>query len=62
MRCSPNDNASAYLRKHPGRAIFFSSAGVVTSVSALTLLATTGHGLLPTIIQGGNYALMISTG
>ena len=59
---SEGDNASAYLRKHPSRAIFFSSAGVVTSVAALTLLATTGHGLLPTIIQGGNYALMISTG
>ena len=56
------DNASAYLRKHPGRAILFSSIGVVSIVAALTLLATAGQGMLPTIIQGGNYALMISTG
>ena len=56
------DNASAYLRKHPGRAILLSAIGVVALVAALTLLATAGRGLLPTIIQGGNYALMISTG
>src|ERR1700692_2754228 len=56
------DNASAYIGKHPGRSIIVSSIGVVAIVAALTLLATVGRGLLPTIIQGGNYARIISTG
>jgi len=56
------DSASAYLRAHPGRAIGFSAIAIVTIVTALTLLATAGHGALPTIIAGGNYTLMISTG
>ena len=56
------DGNFAYLRKHARWAIILSSIGVVAVVTALTLLATVGHGVLPTIIQGGNYALMISTG
>jgi diguanylate cyclase (GGDEF)-like protein len=54
--------ASAYLRKHPGRAILCSVSAVAVIVAALTLFATLGHGLLPTIIQAGNFSLMISTG
>jgi diguanylate cyclase (GGDEF)-like protein len=56
------DGDSAYLRKHAGWAIISSSIGVVAVVAALALLATVGHGVLPTIIQAGNYSLMISTG
>jgi diguanylate cyclase (GGDEF)-like protein len=56
------DGASTYLRNHAGWAIIFSSIGVVAIVAALTLLATVGHSLLPTIIQAGNYSLMILTG
>ena len=56
------DGASVYLREHAGWAITFSALGVIALVAALTLVATVGHSLLPTIIQAGNYALMISTG
>ncbi len=58
----PERDGDSYLRAHPGWAVLFSSIGVVAVVAALTLLATVGHGVLPTIIQAGNYALMISTG
>jgi diguanylate cyclase (GGDEF)-like protein len=56
------DGDSAYLRKYAGWAIVLSAIGVVAVVAALTLLATVGHGVLPTIIQAGNFSLMISTG
>jgi diguanylate cyclase (GGDEF)-like protein len=56
------DIASAYLLKHTGWAIMLSLIGVVAVVAALILLATVGHDVLPTIIQTGNYSLMISTG
>jgi diguanylate cyclase (GGDEF)-like protein len=56
------DGESAYLRKNAGWAVIFSAIGVVAVVAALTLLATVGHDVLPTIIQAGNYSLMISTG
>jgi diguanylate cyclase (GGDEF)-like protein len=57
-----DDGASAYLRKHPGWAITCSSIGILAVVAALTLLTTVGHGMLPTIIEAGNYSRMISTG
>ena len=57
-----HDGASAYLRKHPGRAITCSAIGIFAIVTALTLLATVGHGMLPTIIEGGNYSRLISSG
>jgi diguanylate cyclase (GGDEF)-like protein len=56
------DDASAYIRKHPGWAITCSSIGVLGVVAVLTLLATVGHGLLPRIIEAGNYSRMISSG
>jgi len=57
-----HERAFGYIGRHPGRVIACSATGVVALVAALTLLATVGHGALPTIIQGGNYALMVSTG
>jgi diguanylate cyclase (GGDEF)-like protein len=56
------DRASDYLHRRSGKDILLSIIGVVAGVTALTLLATVGHGLLPRIIENGNYALMISTG
>ena len=59
----PNeDRYSNYLRSNSGLAIILSSIGVMLVVTALMLLATVGHGLLPKIIQGGNYSLLVSTG
>ena len=57
-------SATANLRTPQKRGVGgqFSAIGVVAVVAALTLLATVGHGVLPTIIQAGNYSLMISTG
>jgi diguanylate cyclase (GGDEF)-like protein len=56
------DDASAYIRRHPGRAITCSSMGILAVVAVLTLLATVGHGMLPTLIEAGNYSRMISSG
>ena len=56
------DSTLNHERRRSGRAIIFSILGVVAIVAALTLLATVGHGLLPIIIQHGNYSLMVSTG
>jgi len=56
------DGDSAYLRKYAGGVIVLSAIGVAAIVAGLTLLATLGHGLLPTIIQAGNFSLLISTG
>src|SRR3984957_4518974 len=56
------DDASAYIRRHPGLAITCSSIGILGVVAVLTLLATVGHGLLPRIIEAGNYSRMISSG
>jgi diguanylate cyclase (GGDEF)-like protein len=53
---------SVYLRKQTGMAVGFSSAVVVAIVAALLFLATVGHNLLPKIIDGGNYALLVTTG
>jgi diguanylate cyclase (GGDEF)-like protein/MYXO-CTERM domain-containing protein len=63
MPCCRSETANLRISaKNAGRAIIFSAIGVVAVVAALTLLATVGHGVLPTIIQAGNYSLMISTG
>jgi diguanylate cyclase (GGDEF)-like protein len=56
------DGATNYLHRRSGPAILLCIAGVAAAVTALTLLATIGHGLLPRIIEHGNYALMVSTG
>jgi diguanylate cyclase (GGDEF)-like protein len=56
------DGASNYLHRRTATAVLFSVIGVAAIVIALTLLATVGHGLLPIIIQNGNYSLMVSTG
>lgn len=55
-------SASNYLHRRSGPAILFGIIGVAAFVVALTLLATLGQGLLPKIIQNGNYSLMVSTG
>jgi diguanylate cyclase (GGDEF)-like protein/MYXO-CTERM domain-containing protein len=56
------DGDSDLLRRHPARAIIGGALGVGAIVVAATLLATVGSHLLPTIIRGGNFALLISTG
>ena len=56
------DSTLNHERQHSGRAIIFSILAVVATVAALTLLATAGHRFLPTIIQAGNYSLMVTTG
>jgi PAS domain S-box-containing protein/MYXO-CTERM domain-containing protein len=59
----PEEGATDHvLRKHAAVAIMCATACVIGIVIGLTFLATVGRPLLPTIIQGGNYALLISTG
>lgn len=53
---------SVYLQNQTGKAIAFTSAGVVAIVAILLWLATAGHDFLPKIIDGGNYALLVTTG
>lgn len=55
------EGAPNNLQMHSNRAVVFGLIGVIALVAALTALAT-AEGLLPTIIQQGNYSLMISTG
>ena len=43
-------------------AIVSAIGGVVALVSALTLTATAGHDLLPEVIRGGDYSMMVSRG
>jgi PAS domain S-box-containing protein len=54
--------ADHVLRKHAGLAIACAIGCVIGLVIGLTFLATLGRPLLPTIIQGGNFSLLISTG
>jgi MYXO-CTERM domain-containing protein len=56
------DAATDVLRRHTARTIALSATGVIAIVTALTLLATVGSGLLPKVIETGNYSLLISTG
>ena len=43
-------------------AIVSAVVGVIVAVAALTLLATAGMDLLPIILQGGDYSLLVSKG
>ena len=54
--------ADRVVRKHAALAIMGAAAGVFGIVIGLTFLVTVGRPLLPTIIQGGNYSLLITTG
>jgi MYXO-CTERM domain-containing protein len=56
------DSAAPSLQKYPGWTIAFATVGVIATVIAFMLLATLGHDLLPIIIKGGDYSLMVSTG
>jgi diguanylate cyclase (GGDEF)-like protein len=56
------DGTAEFLRKYSGRAITLGIVGVLAVVSALTVLATAGGGLLPRIIEAGDFSLMISSG
>ena len=46
----------------PMRAIVLTVAGIAALAIALTALATLGHDLLPAIMQGNDYTLMVSKG
>ncbi len=46
----------------PGRLIVLAGIGVALLVMALTLLTTWGHDLLPVVMQGGNYSMLVSKG
>ena len=50
------------LHRHAGSVIACSVVCIVGLVVGLTLLATIGHDILPTIIKAGDYSLLISTG
>lgn len=46
----------------PARAVVLSVAGVTALAVALTVLATMGHDLLPVVMQGNNYSLLVKKG
>jgi PAS domain S-box-containing protein len=50
------------LREQVVRAVGIAIVIVVASVCALTMLATSGHNLLPVIIRDGDYSLLITSG
>ena len=50
------------LHRHAGKVIGCSIVCILGLVVGLTLLTTIGHSILPTIIKGGDYSLLISTG
>ena len=60
----------AYFRSHPSDimsgdlkpALFAVIAAVAALVAALALLTTAGHDLLPRIMRGGDYALLVARG
>jgi hypothetical protein len=56
------DSESQYLRKHTALAITVSCIGVIAVVALSLLLATGKFGLLPRLIEAGNYSRMVSTG
>lgn len=46
----------------PGRLVVLAGIGVALLVMALTLLTTWGHDLLPVVMQGSNYSMLVSKG
>jgi signal transduction histidine kinase len=46
----------------PARAIALSAAAVATLSAALTLAATAGHDLLPIVMRGSDYSLLVAKG
>ncbi len=49
-------------RGHARTVIACAIGGMIVVSAALTLLATVGHDLLPVVIRGGNYSLLVTTG
>ena len=58
FRSQPSDILSGDLKS----ALFTAVAGVATMAIALTALATAGHDLLPRIMQGSDYTLLVTSG
>ncbi len=54
--------AGAPVVVRPGHAIALSVAAVTAVAVALTALATVGHDLLPVVMQGSNYSLLVTKG
>jgi membrane-associated sensor protein len=50
------------LIAHPLRALAVSTIAIVGLAVALTLLATVGHDLLPVVMQGNDYSLLVRKG
>ncbi len=46
----------------PGQLIALAGIGVALLAAALTLLTTWGHDLLPVVMQGSNYSMLVSKG
>jgi signal transduction histidine kinase/CheY-like chemotaxis protein len=53
---------SDIIKGSPLEAIASAVVGVALLAAMLTLLTTTGHDLLPTVIEDGNYTLLVTTG
>jgi len=53
---------AAAVVAHPLRALALSTVAVVALAVALTLLATLGHDLLPVVMQGNDYSLLVKKG
>jgi hypothetical protein len=56
------DDGIATPITRPGRAIVLSVAAVSALAVALAALATVGHDLLPVVMQGNNYSLLVTKG
>lgn len=61
LRRRDADGAAASVSQ-PGRAIVLSVAAVTGLAIALAMLATVGHDLMPVVMEGGNYSLLVTKG
>lgn len=56
------DDENARLAGRPGIAVTAAIGGVAALATALTFLATVGHDVLPVIVRGSDFSLLVSKG
>lgn len=60
--CRREDIGAVQAVARPVRAVALSIAGVMVLTVGFTVLATAGHDVLPVVMQGGNYTMLVTKG
>jgi len=60
--CRREDSGAVQAVARPARAVALSIAGVVALTIGFAVLATAGHDVLPVVMQGGNYTMLVTKG